>query len=192
MSININNNSGIVNNKQSDIAKEQENKFYYSVYSETFEELFKLDQTFNTILLYHYFLSKNTYKNGLVGIFSHLTEHSLSVKFKVHKNTIKRHIIKMEKSGLLKIINQSPMIIQLLKIPTATIKFKDLEHVLKYVSINESEFKFDTPMMLKRANEFYLEFSKEYKSISKKQYESKFKLVPNISQLEDDKDNPFL
>ena len=163
MSININNNSGIVNNKNSDITKEQENKFYYSVYSETFEELFKLDSTFNTTLLYHYLLSKNTYKCGLVGVFSHLTEYSLTSKFKVDKKTIKRNFNKLEKNGLLKVINQSPMIVQLLKIPTAAIKFNDLEQVLKYVLMNESEFKFDSPMMLKRANEFYNQFSNDFK-----------------------------
>ena len=84
------------------------------------------------------------------------------------------------------------MIVQLLKIPTAAIKFNDLEQVLKYVLMNESEFKFDSPMMLKRANEFYNQFSNDYKAISKKRYENQLKVVPNSIQLEDDEDNPFL
>lgn len=152
--------------------EELEVKHYYSVYSDNFEKLWKLDPVFNTLTLYHYLLSKHTYKNGLAGIFHHITEYSLKDKFKIDTRAIKRHIKKLEESNLIKILNHSPLIIQMLEIPYLNHKFNTLEEVLKYVALNQQEFKFDTSMMKNRANEFFACFERQYKEINKNKYQS--------------------
>lgn len=160
------------------LSKEKENvnneelevKHYYSVYSDNFEKLWKIDPVFNTLTLYHYLLSKHTYKNGLAGIFHHITEYSLKDKFRIDTRAIKRHIKKLEETNLIKVLNQSPLIIQMLEIPYLNNKFNTLEEVLKYVALNQSEFKFDTSMMKNRANEFFTCFEKQYKEINANKY----------------------
>lgn len=164
--------NNISNEKENVNNEELEVKHYYSVYSDNFEKLWKLDPVFNTLTLYHYLLSKHTYKNGLAGIFHHITIYSLVDKFKVHKLTIGRHLKKLEENQLIKILNQSPLIIQMLEIPYVNHKFNTLEEVLKYVALNQQEFKFDTSMMKNRANEFFTCFQKQYKEINSKKYQS--------------------
>ena len=158
-------------------------KHYYSVYSDNFEKLWKIDPVFNTLTLYHYLLSKHTYKNGLSGIFYHITIYSLAEKFKIHKDKVFNHLQKLEKNGLIKILNKSPLIIQMLEIPYLNNKFNTLEEVLKYVALNQSEFKFDTSMMKNRANEFFTCFEKQYREI----YSKKYLNFKNKEQVKEDK-----
>lgn len=131
------------------------------------------DKTINKLLsiaclkswhLYFILAKKQSFRNGLVGIFEELSLYDLmkdlNTQLNIELNTdkIKRLISKLEKSGLLKQINQKPFIALLTTAEQAE-DLNNLADVLNYVKHHEQEFNFH--IMHKRANQFFEQFKIE-------------------------------
>ncbi|AEF89867.1 hypothetical protein DelCs14_2855 [Delftia sp. Cs1-4] len=112
--------------------------------------------------LYFYLSSKQTFKNGLVGVFEELTIYDVSkyLSEALNKNidttTAKYYLNKLEKNNLIKTHNKKPLLILLVQAEFAE-NLKTLEEVFSYVQNNEAEFHFNVHR--RRANEFYSTFN---------------------------------
>lgn len=130
---------------------------YIAVNNETLNKLTKL-ACLKSWHLYFNLAKKQSFKNGLVGVFEALSiydlmkelNEQLSLNFNTQK--IERLLTKLEKAELLKIINRRPLILILTSAEQAE-TLNSLDEVLNYVQHNEAEFNFH--MMKKRAEEFF-------------------------------------
>ena len=130
---------------------------YIAVNDKTLNKLTEL-ACLKTWHLYFILAKKQSFRNGLVGIFEDLSLYDLMKDLNKQLNLIfntdkiKRLLAKLEKAELLKVINQKPLILILTSAEQAE-KLHNLEDVLNYVKFNENEFNFH--IMQKRANEFF-------------------------------------
>ena len=130
---------------------------YVAISSKTISILNKLNCA-KCWFLYFYLAEKQSFQNGIVGVFSEMTIYEIAkllyVQFEVELNTTKakRLLQKLEKVGLIKIINEKPLIL-ILKTAEQAEELKNLDEVLEYAKHNEKEFFFDKQH--KRANEFF-------------------------------------
>lgn len=114
--------------------------------------------------LYFYLAEKQSFQNGLCGIFSEMTIYELAkilhqqLEIELNTTKLKRLLKKLEKSGLIKIINEKPLILILTTAEQAE-DLKNLSEVLDYVKHNENEFFFN--VQHKRAKEFFDTFKIE-------------------------------
>ncbi|GKS91533.1 hypothetical protein [Acidovorax sp. SUPP2539] len=112
--------------------------------------------------LYFYLSGKQTFKNGLVGVFEELTIYDVAkyLSEALNKNidttTAKYYLNKLEKNNLIKTHNKKPLLILLVQAEFAE-NLKTLEEVFSYVQNNEAEFHFNVHR--RRANEFYSTFN---------------------------------
>lgn len=112
--------------------------------------------------LYFYLSSKQTFKNGLVGVFEELTIYDIAkyLSEALNKNidttTAKYYLGKLEKNNLIKTHNKKPLLMSLTQAEFAE-SLETLEEVFSYVQNNEAEFNFNVHR--RRANEFYSTFN---------------------------------
>ncbi|WP_139093289.1 hypothetical protein [Delftia sp. JD2] len=112
--------------------------------------------------LYFYLSSKQTFKNGLVGVFEELTIYDVSkylsetLSKKIDTTTAKYYLNKLEKNSLIKTHNQKPLLLSLTQAEFAE-SLETKEEVFSYVQNNEEEFNFH--IHRRRANEFYSTFN---------------------------------
>lgn len=136
---------------------------YLAVNDRTINELIK-QACIKCWHLYFILAKKQSFRNGLVGIFEELSLYDLmkdlNSQLNINFNTekIKRLLSKLEKSNLIKSINQKPFIVLLTTAEQAE-DLKNLADVLNYVKQNEQEFNFH--IMHKRANQFFADFKIE-------------------------------
>lgn len=136
---------------------------YIAVSNETLSKLTK-QACLKSWHLYFNLARKQSFKNGLVGIFEELSiydlmkelNNQLDINFNTQK--IERILLKLEKAELLKVINKRPLILILTSAEQAE-TLNSLEEVLSYVKHNEAEFNFH--IMKKRAEEFFSYFKLE-------------------------------
>lgn len=108
--------------------------------------------------LYFYLAEKQSFQNGICGVFSQMTIYELAkilhTQLKIELNTTKtkRLLQKLEKVQLIKVINEKPLILILTTAEQAE-DLKTLDEVLDYVKHNEIEFFFN--VQHKRAKEFF-------------------------------------
>ncbi|MBC7428042.1 MAG: hypothetical protein H7336_05490 [Bacteriovorax sp.] len=118
--------------------------------------------------LYHAIAKIQSFKNGLVGVFEDINYYQF-LKFlsplskeKLNTDKVQRVFKKLEKAGLIKIINNKPLIISLVTAEQAE-DLNTMEEVLDYVQANETEFNFH--ILHKRANKFYTSFNRTREKI---------------------------
>ena len=145
-----------------------------NIYEKTTKDRFIAfnDKTINELIalqdlkcwhLYSEIARRQSFKNGLVGVFEELSFYYfsklLSSQFKIDMNTqkIKRLFKKLEDCGLVKIINEKSLIILLTTAEQAE-QLNTLDEVLDYVQCHEQEFNFH--IQHKRANEFFSQFNR--------------------------------
>lgn len=108
--------------------------------------------------LYFYLAEKQSFQNGIVGVFSEMTIYELAkvlhsqLEIELNTTKIKRLLLKIEKAGLIKLINEKPLILIMSTAEQAE-DLKNLNEVLDYVKHNENEFFFN--VQHKRAKEFF-------------------------------------
>lgn len=108
--------------------------------------------------LYFYLASKQTFKNGLVGIFEELTIYDVSIHLskvlnkKLDISSCKHFLKKLEKNELVKTLAKSPLIILLIGSEFSE-DLNTLEEAIDYVRNNEQEFMFHVHH--RRATEFF-------------------------------------
>ena len=108
--------------------------------------------------LYFYLAEKQSFQNGVCGVFSEMTIYELAkilhTQLEIELNTTKtkRLLQKLEKAQLIKVINEKPLILILTTAEQAE-DLKNLDEVLDYVKHNEIEFFFN--VQHQRANEFF-------------------------------------
>jgi hypothetical protein len=113
--------------------------------------------------LYFILTSKQTFKNGLVGVFEELSFYDIAkllssaIGSEVDITTAKHFISKLEKNNLVRIINKKPLIAILQKSEFAE-DLKTINEVLDYVQKNEQEFNFH--IQHRRATEFFTQFNR--------------------------------
>jgi hypothetical protein len=136
---------------------------YIAVNNETLNKLTEL-ACLKSWHLYFNLAKRQSFKNGLVGIFEELSFYDLMKELNAQLNLdfntdkIKRLLTKLEKAKLLTVINQRPLILILTSAEQAE-TLKTLDDVLNYVKHNEAEFNFQ--VMKKRADEFFSFFKIE-------------------------------
>ncbi|MBC7747704.1 MAG: hypothetical protein H7Z76_03835 [Methylotenera sp.] len=114
--------------------------------------------------LYFILAKKQSFRNGLCGIFEELSLYDLmkdlngQLNIELNTQKIKRLIVKLEKSQLIKSFNQKPFIALLTSAEQAE-DLNNLAEVLEYVKHHEQEFNFH--IMHKRANQFFATFKIE-------------------------------
>lgn len=114
--------------------------------------------------LYFYLSGKQTFKNGLAGVFDELTIYDVSkylseaLNKKIDTTTAKYYLSKLEKNNLIKIHHSKPLIILLVQAEFSE-DLKTLQEVFEYVRTHEEEFNFN--IHHKRANQFYQTFNLE-------------------------------
>lgn len=95
--------------------------------------------------------------NSIFGVFNRYTEYSLAQRMKVDKTIIRRRLDAFEKVKLIKRINQSPIILQVIETPRKLKIIESIDELMLYVLQNENEFNFDDIRFLKLAKAFYKE-----------------------------------
>lgn len=114
--------------------------------------------------LYFYLAEKQSFQNGICGVFSEMTIYELAkilhTQLEIELNTTKtkRLLQKLEKAQLIKVINEKPLILIMSTAEQAE-DLKNLDEVLDYVKHNENEFFFN--VQHKRAKEFFDTFKIE-------------------------------
>lgn len=114
--------------------------------------------------LYFYLSGKQTFVNGLVGVFDEVTIYDVQKYLSettgksFDTTTAKYYLNKLAKHNLIVIHNLKPLIISLPQSEIAE-SLKNLKDVLDYVRNNEKEFAFDKHF--RRATEFYATFNIE-------------------------------
>ncbi|PMP84159.1 MAG: hypothetical protein C0175_00530 [Caldisericum exile] len=117
-----------------------------------------------TFQLYFYLSSKQTFKNGVIGVFEEVTVYDIAkylaskLKKKIDITTVKYFLKKLVKTGLLKIMSTSPFLGILTNAEFAE-DLNNLDELLNYVRNNEHEFQFHTHK--RRATEFFAQFKIE-------------------------------
>jgi hypothetical protein len=108
--------------------------------------------------LYFYLASKQTFKNGLIGIFEELTIYDVSIHLsnvlgkKLDISSCKHFMQKLEKNELIRTIDRSPLIVLLIGSEFSE-DLDTLEETLNYVRNHEQEFMFHVHH--RRAEEFF-------------------------------------
>ena len=114
--------------------------------------------------IYFYLAEKQSFQNGIVGVFSEMTIYELAkilhsqLAIELNTTKTKRLLQKLEKAKLIKVINEKPLILILTTAEQAE-DLKNLNEVLDYVKHNEIEFFFN--VQHKRAIEFFDTFKIE-------------------------------
>lgn len=133
---------------------------YIAVNDKTINKLFEI-ACLKCWHLYFILAKKQSFKNGLVGIFEELSLYDLmkelnsQLNIDLNTDKIKRLLAKLEKFQLVKSINQKPFIALLITAEQAE-DLNNLDDVLNYVKHHEQEFNFH--IMHKRANQFFETF----------------------------------
>lgn len=181
MSLNINNNSKLVNNLNEEFN-------YFSLNKKVFNELILISRPKNILFQIMVHLAcKVTYKNGLVGVHSEMSKTGLAKELKIDKSDISGYLQQLEKLNFIKIFNISPLVLQIIEVPQAP-HFNDIKAILLYVSMNAQEFNFHRN--LKRKTAFFETF-KEYESeifkekIKKATVPDDYKDMPTTEEIED-------
>lgn len=181
MSLNINNNSKLVNNLNEEFN-------YFSLNKKVFNELILISRPKNILFQIMVHLAcKVTYKNGLVGVHSEMSKTGLAKELKIDKSDISGYLQQLEKLNFIKIFNISPLVLQVIEVPQAP-HFNDIKAILLYVSMNAQEFNFHRN--LKRKTAFFETF-KEYESeifkekIKKATVPDDYKDMPTTEEIED-------
>lgn len=95
--------------------------------------------------------------NSIFGVFKRYTEYSLAQRMKISRMQIGRRLDALEKANLIKRINQSPIIIQVIETPRKLKIMQSKDELMLHVLENENEFNFNDIRFLKLAKEFYKE-----------------------------------
>ena len=136
---------------------------FVAISHQTITELAKLN-CLPSYTLYFYLSGKQTFKNGLAGVFDELTIYDVSkyltetLNKTIDTTTAKYYLNKLVKNSLIKIFNNKPLII-LLSQAEFSENLNSLEEVFDYVRTHEEEFNFNVHH--KRANQFYSTFNLE-------------------------------
>lgn len=154
MSLNINNNSSLVNNLNEEFN-------YLTLNKKVFNELILIPRPKNTLFqIMVYLACKVTYKNGLVGVHSEIFKTGLAKELGIDKSDITGYLKQLEDLKFIKIFNITPLVLQVLEVPQAP-AFNNIKAVLLYIHINPQQFNFHRN--LKRRTVFF-EIFKEYDS----------------------------
>ena len=190
-----NNNKNIsINNESVNNSKDEFN--YYSLNKTIHRELF-LNKSRNKIktddlyhLMNHLACEFTTYKNGLVGVHSKITQYQLCDELKINRGRFSGYLERLEEMNFIKIFSLSPIIIQILELPKIP-KINDIKSLLLYVSANPHDFKFN--VNLNRKKEFFDTFKQYEDEIIKSNID---RATPNVNYInnnpeEQDDFDPF-
>lgn len=133
---------------------------YFAITDETINRLMKMGDL-TAWHLYFTLTKLCSFRNGLVGVFSEITQYKLAEAltkqlakdFQITQ--VKRALQKLEKNGLVKILHDKPLVILL---PQAEFSepLEDMAQALAYIDSHQEEFNFQ--VMHRRREEFFAEF----------------------------------
>ena len=104
MSLNINNNSSLVNNSNEEFN-------YLTLNKKVFNELILIPRPKNTLFqIMVYLACKVTYKNGLVGVHSEIFKTGLAKELGINKGHITDYLNQLEELKFIKIFNTSRLL----------------------------------------------------------------------------------
>lgn len=136
---------------------------FVAISHQTIKALAKLN-CLASYTLYFYLSGKQTFKNGLVGVFDELTIYDVSKYLsealgkKIDTTSAKYYLKKLEKNQLIKIHHDKPLLILLVQAEFSE-DLQTIEEVFDYVRTHEEEFNFNVHH--RRANDFYKTFNLE-------------------------------
>jgi hypothetical protein len=133
---------------------------YFPITDETINRLMEM----NDLVAWHLYFTLTklcSFRNGLVGVFSELTQYKLAEALSEQLGKdfqitqVKRALQKLEKNSLVKILYDKPLVILL---PQAEFSepLEDLAQALAYIDSHQEEFNFQ--VMHRRRDEFFALF----------------------------------
>lgn len=134
---------------------------YFPITDETINRLMKMGDL-TAWHLYFTLTKLCSFRNGLVGVFSEITQYKLAEALSKQLGKdfqitqVKRALQKLEKNGLVKILHEKPLVILL---PQAEFSepLADIAQALAYIDSHQDEFNFQ--VMHRRREEFFAEFN---------------------------------